>query len=71
MMRFPYLLGAALLLLPALPGRAQDELHYKSFKGQTPPELEVRAKDFLNTRKPFSLKSLRGQVVWLEFSFIH
>ena len=39
-----------------------------SFWGQVPPEL-VASGEWINSHEPLTLQSLRGNVVWLEFSF--
>ena len=61
---------AAVALLLAGLASAQDE-DAKSFKGKTPPELEIEGKNWLNAKKPVKLAPLKGRVVWLEFSFLN
>lgn len=61
--------AAAALLLAGM-AFAQDE-EAKSFKGKTPPELEIEGKNWLNSKTPVKLAALKGRVVWLEFSFLN
>jgi hypothetical protein len=42
--------------------------YFNSFMNQAPPEMAGGA--WLNSSEPLSLASLRGRVVWLEFSFL-
>lgn len=62
--------AAALAVLAGL-AFAQDETpDSKSFKGKTPPELEIEAKNWINSKDAIKLSALKGRVVWLEFSFL-
>lgn len=61
--------AAAAILLAGL-AFAQDG-DTESFKGKTPPELEIEGKNWLNAKKPPKLAELKGRVVWLEFSFLN
>jgi hypothetical protein len=40
------------------------------FQGEVPPVIESQG-TWLNAEGPLTLSELRGQVVWLEFSFLH
>jgi len=42
---------------------------YTSFQGSTPPSFGSGGTWF-NTDGPFTLEGLKGQVVWIEFSFL-
>ncbi len=44
---------------------------YRSFLGKVPPELVASPNGWFNARRDLSLSMLRGQVVWLEFSFVN
>ena len=43
--------------------------YLNSYMNESPPELSDGV--WLNSEQPLSLAALRGQVVWLEFSFLH
>jgi hypothetical protein len=65
-------LVAAALLWAGCGCDAQPASFYsKSFQGQVPPELTSTRGRWLNTDGELTLESLRGRVVWLEFSFLH
>ena len=59
----------AALLMGSL-GAQQERILYNSYKGKTPPEFKAKKADWLNWKKPETLKKLKGRVVWLEFSFL-
>jgi len=61
--------AAIALLLSGLAFAQEDDA--KTFKGKTPPELEIAGKNWLNAKKPPKLADLKGRVVWLEFSFLN
>lgn len=50
---------------------AGQPLPFKDMVGKQAPEIRARKKHVFNAERPPKLKKLRGQVVWLEFSFIH
>ena len=54
------------------PKPKKKKIYSNSYLGKAPPEL-VTAKGaaWINSKKPLSLASLKGRVVWIEFSFIH
>jgi len=59
-------------ILPALAialAAAQGPKTHRSFLGEAPPELVIPEEGWLNAATPLTLESLRGRVVWLEFSF--
>ncbi len=62
------LLGAFAWLSPSL---AQDDIYSNSYAGEAPPELTAPAENWLNSADALSLETLRGRVVYLEFSFLH
>lgn len=43
---------------------------FNDFKGRQPPSLASQG-TWLNSTTPISWDSLLGDVVWLEFSFLH
>jgi len=43
----------------------------KDLLGQTPPAIKVPKADLFNYEKDLDLAGLRGQVVWIEFSFYY
>lgn len=68
-----HLLATLLVLLGAGSARADEtkKIYSNSYLGKPPPELTAPKQDWLNTSgKALSLEKLRGQVVWLEFSFL-
>ncbi len=60
------LLGSVSQAAPA-PLTPQDE---NSLVGKQPPELIRSEGAWLNWKGDLSLESLRGHVLWLEFSFV-
>jgi hypothetical protein len=48
---------------------AEGKLYSNSFQGKAPPELA--GSQWLNAEAPLTLKGLQGQVVYLEFGFLH
>ena len=48
----------------------QEKTFSNDYLGKAPPSLEAPAEQWLNVKKPLRLKALKGQVVWLEFSFL-
>ncbi len=42
---------------------------HNSYLNQVPPELPTDS-PWINSLEPLTLDALRGQVVWLEFSFL-
>ncbi len=63
------------LLVMVLSGSAltqeKKRIYSNSYLGKTPPELAAPKENWLNTKKKtLSLKELKGEVVWLEFSFL-
>lgn len=74
-------MSALLLLVLSLAAYGQDRprkrmgggekggaQRFKSLKDQQPPELVSTESDWLNVKKPLTLKELKGLVVVLEFS---
>jgi hypothetical protein len=61
------ILGLAAALAMALSPNASSE---GLQAGKTPPALSVGKNAWLNWQGDLSLDSLRGHLVWLEFSFI-
>ena len=51
--------------------RADRKIYSNSYLDKEPPELVAEAGHWLNTGEARTLESLKGNVVWLEFSFIH
>ena len=50
----------------------KKKIYSNSYIGKAPPELvTAKAAVWMNSKKPLSLASLKGRVVWIEFSFIH
>lgn len=48
---------------------AEGELYSNSYRGKAPPELA--GGQWLNAPAPLTLEGLKGQVVYLEFGFLH
>ncbi|MEW6743593.1 MAG: hypothetical protein AB1486_12625 [Planctomycetota bacterium] len=63
------LFASPLLLFALLQGEAEKQPAVQI--GKQPPALTTNAANWLNAEKPLSLEDLRGEVVLLEFSFIH
>lgn len=55
-----------MLVLATLLGVGQDPW-YESYRGKTPPEIEIPDGNWINSDKAVTLESLRGKVVWVEF----
>ena len=74
-MRSPHILVHTLLCLALAAlaggcGGAPGIFSATSFLGKVPPELATVGTS-LNSDEPLQLANLRGQVVWLEFSFLN
>ena len=64
-------LGAGLAVAGLVLGvaHAEGKLYSNSYQGKEPPELV--GNQWLNAPAPLTLKGLKGQVVYLEFGFLH
>ncbi len=60
----------ALLLLGGWAFAQEEQIYSNSYKGTTPPELETAAENWLNSESAHTLESLRGRLVYIEFSFL-
>jgi len=68
-LRIGFLAASASLLItgPVLAERAM----FKDLVGKKALEIRAKKKHVFNADKAPKLRDLRGQVVWLEFGFIH
>lgn len=63
-------LAAAAFLLAGVAFAQEEKIYTNSYKGKEPPELAVPKDHWFNAREAVKLASLKGRVVWLEFSFL-
>ena len=59
-----------ILALAAFGAGQEERIFSKSFKGKAPPELASEKDQWINSKEAITLESLKGKVVWLEFSFL-
>ncbi len=62
--------AACVALASLATGCGQAEFSAASFANKVPPELSA-AGTWLNTDEPLQLADLHGELVWLEFGFLH
>ncbi|MBI4616258.1 MAG: hypothetical protein HY720_21775 [Planctomycetes bacterium] len=75
MRRAGVLAAAGLLVLATIASlastaSAQERKYYNSYMGQTPPELDQPAANWLGGKKPVTLGGMKGRIVYIEFSFL-
>ena len=64
-------MAAAILVLAGMSLAQDEKIYTNSYKGKTPPELEVGKNHWVNAKEAVKLSKLNGRVVWLEFSFLN